>query len=124
MTKAELTQAIASALRISKRDAKNTLEVIFDSMIRALREGDRVEIRRFGTFHRHYRGARRGRNPRTGARVEISAKAVLSFRPSREVRALARLTRCLLANPRGYRFPKAIRKPSGTGTTDWGTAHH
>jgi integration host factor subunit beta len=61
---------------------------IFDSIVRALRAGDKVEIRGFGSFHTRRRGARIGRNPKTGARVEVAPKKIPFFKPSKELREL------------------------------------
>jgi integration host factor subunit beta len=57
-------------------------------MVHAIERGDKVEIRSFGSFHTRPRRARVGRNPRTGARVEVPAKKIPFFKPSKELRAL------------------------------------
>lgn len=88
LTKADLKLEIARAVAVSHKEAKDLLEIILDSMVRALRKGERVEIRRFGTFSTHARAPRGGRNPLTGAQVDVPAKRVPNFRPSRELRAL------------------------------------
>jgi integration host factor subunit beta len=61
---------------------------IFDSIVRALPSGNKVEIRGFGSFHTRQRRARLGRNPKTGARVEVPPKNIAFFKPSKELREL------------------------------------
>jgi integration host factor subunit beta len=88
MTKADFTKEIARALEIPLKEARAMLEIILDSMVRALRKGERIELRGFGSLSTHVRAARRGRNPLTGACVSVGAKRVPSFKPSRELLAI------------------------------------
>jgi integration host factor subunit beta len=88
MTKADFAEEIARVLETTRKDAKILLEIILDSMVRALRKGERVELREFGSFSTHVRAGRRGWNPRTRVQVEVPPKRVPHFRPSRELRAL------------------------------------
>jgi integration host factor subunit beta len=62
------------------------VEVIFDSIVRSLRTGDKIEIRGFGSFRTRQRQPRIGRNPKTGARVEVPAKKIPYFKPSKELK--------------------------------------
>jgi integration host factor subunit beta len=64
------------------------IEAIFDSVVRALRAGDKVEIRGLGSFRTRQRRPRVGRNPKTGERVEVAAKRVPYFKPSKELKEL------------------------------------
>jgi len=64
------------------------VERILDSMVRALDRGDKVEIRGFRSLRTRQRRARIGRNPKTGARVEVPAKRIPFFKPSKELREL------------------------------------
>jgi integration host factor subunit beta len=88
LTKAELKLQIAEAAGVSLKEAKEVLEIILDSVVRALRKGDRVEVRGFGTLSTYVRNARNGRNPKTGFKVNVPAKRVPHFKPSMELRAL------------------------------------
>ena len=63
-------------------------ETIFDSVVRALRAGDKIEIRGFGSFRTRKRQGRIGRNPKTGDRVEVPAKTIPYFKPSKELKDL------------------------------------
>lgn len=75
MTKADFTEEIARAIVVTKREAESFLEMDLDAMVRALRKGDRIEVRGSGAFSTHIRNARNGRNPRTGIRVQVPQEA-------------------------------------------------
>jgi integration host factor subunit beta len=64
------------------------VETIFDSIVRSLRAGDKIEIRGFGSFRTRQRKPRIGRNPKTGDRVEVPAKKIPFFKPSKELKDL------------------------------------
>jgi integration host factor subunit beta len=88
MTRADLTEQVYQAIAMPRKESDVVVCAIFDAIVRALRSGDKVEIRGFGTFHTRQRRARIGRNPRTGARVDVPAKRIPFFKPSKEVREL------------------------------------
>ena len=87
LTKGSVIDEVSRALLIPRKEAAFVVECIFDSMARALRRGDKVEIRGFGSFRNRQRRGRVGRNPKTGARVDVPAKTILFFKAS--VRLLA-----------------------------------
>jgi len=64
------------------------VDTIFDSVVRSLRVGDKIEIRGFGSFRTRQRKPRVGRNPKTGDRVEVPAKKIPFFKPSKELKDL------------------------------------
>lgn len=68
------------------RESDIVVCTILDSIVRALRSGNKVEIRGFGTFNTRQRAGRTGRNPKTGARVEVPPKRISFFKASKEVR--------------------------------------
>src|SRR5689334_4369939 len=87
MLKSDLIQRIASQNRhLYQRDIEKIFSAILDEIVEALRRGDRVELRGFGTFSAKLRGARQGRNPRTGAVVSVAKKAVPYFKMGKEMR--------------------------------------
>ena len=88
MNKAQLIEEVSSTAEITRKDAERVVETIFDSVVRALRGGDKVEIRGLGSFTTHQRKPRLGRNPKTGVRVEVPAKRVPHFKPSKELKDL------------------------------------
>jgi integration host factor subunit beta len=88
MTKADLVEEVTQLGDLTRRDGEVIVETIFDSVIGALKSGDKIEIRGFGSFRIRQRKPRIGRNPKTGARVDVPAKRVPYFKPSKELRDL------------------------------------
>jgi integration host factor subunit beta len=84
-TWAQIYEAIAGAIDVSRRDAEAIMDAIFSGILDALNRGDKVELRGFGTFTSRKRGARVGRNPKTGVRVDVPPKRVPHFKPSKEL---------------------------------------
>ena len=82
MTKADLVEEVSRVVEISRREAAAVVETVFESILQAVREGSRVQIRRFGTFAIRQRRGRIGRNPKTGSQVQVPPKRVPYFRPS------------------------------------------
>ena len=70
MTKADLIEEVSRLAELTRKDSEVIVETIFDSVVRSLRSGDKIEIRGFGSFRTRQRKPRVGRNPKTGARVE------------------------------------------------------
>jgi integration host factor beta subunit len=89
MTKSGLIETVAEATpHISKRDTEIVVNTIFESMAQALKTGERIEIRGFGSFQVKIREAREGRNPKTGAPVHISAKRTPFFKVGKELKEM------------------------------------
>ncbi|MFD2230746.1 MULTISPECIES: integration host factor subunit beta [Alkalimarinus] len=87
MTKSELVEIIASKqTQLSVKDVELAVKTIIDLMSQTLSQGQRIEIRGFGSFSLHYRAPRSGRNPKTGESVQLSAKYVPHFKPGKELR--------------------------------------
>ena len=87
MTKSGLIEEVAKRTpHISKKDTEVVVNTIFDSMTEALKQGERIEIRGFGSFQVKVREAREGRNPKTGEPVHISAKRTPFFKVGKELR--------------------------------------
>ena len=87
MIKSELIQKIAEKNpHLYHRDIENIINTVFDQIIKALRDGDRVELRGFGAFSVKARDQRIGRNPRTGDSVKVEAKRVPFFKSGKELR--------------------------------------
>ena len=85
MTKADLIEEVSRVVEMTRKEAEVIVEAIFDSVVRSLRGGDKIEIRGFGSFRTRQRQARVGRNPKTGARVDVPAKKIPYFKPSKEL---------------------------------------
>lgn len=88
MTKSELIDDVSGAVEMTWKDSEVIVEAIFDSVLRALLGGDKIEIRGFGSFRTRERQPRVGRNPKTGARVEVPAKRIAYFKASKELKDL------------------------------------
>jgi integration host factor subunit beta len=87
MIKSELVQKLTSkSPQLYLRDLERVVTVVLDEIVGALKEGHRVELRGFGTFMAKERTARTGRNPLTGAAVEVAAKKAPAFKPGKEMR--------------------------------------
>ena len=88
MTKADLVEEVTKLGDLTRRDSEVIVETIFDSVIGALRSGDKIEIRGFGSFRIRQRKPRIGRNPnRPETDVPIPRRAVVKFKPGKEMRA-------------------------------------
>jgi integration host factor subunit beta len=89
MTKSELIARIAERNpHLFQRDVERIVSTIFDQISAALARGDRVELRGFGAFSVKHRDSRIGRNPRTGAAVQVSEKTVPYFKTGKQLRDL------------------------------------
>lgn len=87
MTKSELIEQLASQqTHLSQADVELAVRCIIEQLSRALSEGERVEIRGFGSFSLHYRPPRMGRNPKTGEAVALPGKYVPHFKPGKALR--------------------------------------
>lgn len=88
MTKADLIEEVSRVVEFTRKESEVIVEAIFDSVVKALRDGDKIEIRGFGSFRTRQRQSRVGRNPKTGARVDVPAKRIPYFKPSKELKDL------------------------------------
>jgi integration host factor subunit beta len=88
LTKADLIEEVSRVVEMTRKDSEVIVEAIFDSIVRALRAGDKIEIRGYGSFRTRQRQPRVGRNPKTGTRVEVPSKRIPYFKPSKELKDL------------------------------------
>jgi integration host factor subunit beta len=88
MTKADLIDEVSQLAELTRKDSEVIVETIFDAIVRSLHVGDKIEIRGFGSFRTRQRKPRVGRNPKTGERVEVPAKKIPFFKPSKELKDL------------------------------------
>lgn len=87
MTKSELIERLAQRQALlSYRDVELAVKTLLELMSQALAQGERIEIRGFGSFSLHYRPPRTGRNPKTGDAVPLPSKYVPHFKPGKELR--------------------------------------
>ena len=89
MNKAELTNALATRVKMSKADAGRTIEALFDDkgiIAVELKKGAKVQITGFGNFEARKRAARQGRNPKTGGVIQIKASIAPAFRAGKQLK--------------------------------------
>jgi integration host factor subunit beta len=86
VTKADLVEEVIRVTELPRKESETIVETIFESIIGALQSGDRIEIRGFGSFRTRQRRGRTGRNPKTGAKVEVPPKRIPFFKPSKELK--------------------------------------
>ena len=86
MTKAELVKEVALAADLTKKHSEVIVNVVFDAIIEALHEDEKVELRGFGSFRIRQRRSRQGRNPKTGSRVQVPPKKIPYFKPGKELK--------------------------------------
>lgn len=88
MTKAELVDEVARSTELTKKHAEIIVNTVFESIVDSLKAGEKIELRGFGSFRIRRRGARIGRNPKTGDRVKVPAKRIPYFKPGKDLREL------------------------------------
>ena len=90
MTKKDIVRTIAEQIELPQLRTKELVQKTFDALIDALVREGRIELRNFGVFQIKKREARMARNPRTGERVPVQAKSVVTFKPGKEMEARVR----------------------------------
>jgi integration host factor subunit beta len=88
MTKADLISIVADRLKITQVQSSIIVEAALRSVVNALRNGEEVEIRGFGSFRFRNRAPRKGRNPKTGEKVDVPSKKIPYFKMGKELKAL------------------------------------
>jgi integration host factor subunit beta len=86
VTKAELVEEVTRVTELPRKESEAAVETIFENIIAALQADDKIEIRGFGSFRTRQRRRRTGRNPKTGAKVEVPPKRIPFFKPSKELK--------------------------------------
>lgn len=87
MTKADIVEALYQKVGFSKKEAADLVELVFETLKSTLSQGQKIKISGFGNFVVREKRSRVGRNPQTGESIEISARRVLTFRPSQVLRS-------------------------------------
>lgn len=84
MTKADLVEIVFEKVGLSKKEAQDIIEIIFDTIKQSFVDGESVKVPGFGTFNVRQKSARRGRNPQTGEELTIAPRRVLTFKASNQ----------------------------------------
>lgn len=137
MTKKEIVRTIAEEIGLTQLKTKEIVQKTFDAIVETLVEDHRIELRNFGVFEVKKRAARKARNPRTGEKVDVAEKFVVTFKPGKEmeerVRELERRAAEEAAERRraeeaqaGQNGQPAVatEPPSANGHTDYNAASH
>ena len=88
MTKAELVEEVSRVSDLTKKHSELIVDTVFQSIIDALNRGEKIELRGFGSFRLRQREPRKGRNPKTGDKVDVPPKKVPYFKPGKELKEL------------------------------------
>ena len=88
MTKAELVEEVSRVSELTKKHSEAIVDTVFRSIVEALHRGEKIELRGFGSFRLRQREPRKGRNPKTGDRVDVPPKKVPYFKPGKELKDL------------------------------------
>lgn len=107
MTKADLVDQVIALGDLTRRDSEIIVDTLFDSVVGALKAGDKIEVRGFGSFRTRQRKPRTGRNPKTGDKVDVPAKRVPFFKPSKELRDAVNPS-AAKAKPKAASPPEAV----------------
>ncbi len=87
MTKADIIESVYSKVKLTKKESAEIVEFLLETMKETLERGERIKISGFGNFHVRETKSRVGRNPQTGEVIQITARRVLTFRPSQVLRS-------------------------------------
>lgn len=87
LTKADIAEHLFEVIGLTKREAKEIVEIFFDKISAALANGEQVKLSGFGNFELHDKNERPGRNPKTGEEIPVSARRVVTFRSGQKLRA-------------------------------------
>ncbi|MCK9488592.1 MAG: integration host factor subunit alpha [Xanthomonadales bacterium] len=87
LTKAEMAEGLFENVGLNKREAKEFVDALFETLRTGLENGRQVKLSGFGNFELRHKNERPGRNPKTGEEIPISARRVVTFRPGQKLRA-------------------------------------
>jgi integration host factor subunit beta len=117
VTKKEIVKTISDEIGLTQLKTKEIVQKTFDAIVETLVEERRIELRNFGVFEVKQRAARKARNPRTGAKVNVPEKFVVTFKPGKEMEERVReLERQAAARASGEAAP--AQGSPGLGQTD------
>lgn len=88
VTKAALVEEVSRAADLTKKHSEVIVDAVFRSIVTALHRGEKIELRGFGSFRLRQRESRKGRNPKTGDRVDVPPKRVPYFKPGKKLKTL------------------------------------
>lgn len=116
MTKKDIVRAIAEEVGLTQLQTKEIVQKTFDAIIEALVREGRIELRNFGVFETKLRAPRRARNPRTGEKVYVPKKWVVTFKPGKEMQQRIRHRERAAQRAAGSSHRGAVTEPVGTSS--------
>lgn len=116
MTKKEIVKTISEEIGLTQLKTKKIVQKTFDAIVETLVEEGRIELRNFGVFEVKRRAARKARNPRTGARVDVPEKSVVTFKPGKEMEERVRQLEEAKAARKLAEAKRAANPPSKDGS--------
>ena len=119
MTKKEIVKTISEEIGLTQLKTKEIVQKTFDAIVNALVDEKRIELRNFGVFEVKKRAARKARNPRTGQRVDVPEKYVVTFKPGKEMEERVRL----LEREAAARAKAALVMSGAASATAAGSSH-
>ena len=122
MTKKEIVKEIADRANLTQLKTKEIVQWTFDAIVKTLTEDGRIELRNFGVFEVKRRKARKARNPRTGARVDVEPKNVVTFKPGKKMEENVGLMTTLPHLDKPVKRAKGKAEADGNGTEEHGEA--
>src|SRR2546430_17306464 len=115
MSKADMIEGVYEKVGFSKKESAEIVELVFDTVKETLERGDKIKISGFGNFQVRHKKARVGRNPQTGKEIEISARRVLTFRPSQVLKAALNAGNAEAGHPPPRGAPTGAKKRAQKG---------
>jgi nucleoid DNA-binding protein len=112
MTKKEIVKLISERAGLTQLKTKEIVQWTFDAIVDTLIQEGRIELRNFGVFEVKRRKPRKARNPRTGAKVEVEAKNVVTFQPGKEMEQRVRQVSAVSDRPAKTRKPRSAPPPA------------
>ena len=122
MTKKEIVKTISEEIGLTQLKTKEIVQKTFDAIVETLVEDGRIELRNFGVFEVKQRAARKARNPRTGQRVDVPEKSVVTFKPGKEMEEKVRQLQREAAERAAAQANLAAQATTGTTTPGDGQA--
>jgi integration host factor subunit beta len=117
MTKAEIVEEVSKVSDLTKKHSEVIVDTVFQSIIDALHRGEKIELRGFGSFRLRQRESRKGRNPKTGDKVDVPPKRVPYFKPGKELKDLINREsdgEVLATSPAGSSSASPVSSSSGS----------
>src|SRR5262249_42221658 len=114
MTKKEIVKQISDRANLTQLKTKEIVQWTFDAIVETLIQDGRIELRNFGVFEVKRRKARKARNPRTGAKVEVEPKNVVTFQPGKEMEEKVRRMAKVAERPTKVRKPRSAPPPTSS----------